>query len=135
MALVNWEDSLSIGISEIDMQHKKLVDLINKLNDAMKSGKSKDVMGTIFNELINYTATHFKTEEKYFDQYKYESSEAHKIEHAKLVKEVQNLKRDFESGKMGMSMDIMNFLVNWLKNHILISDRKYVQCFKNNGLK
>ena len=68
MALLQWSDALSVGVVEIDRQHQKLVTMINDLNDAMRAGKGKDALGKTIAELIAYAATHFKTEEKYFDQ-------------------------------------------------------------------
>jgi hemerythrin len=71
MAMVTWNDNLSVNVAEIDLQHKKLVGLINELFDAMKIGKGKDVTGKILDGLISYTATHFTQEERYFDKFGY----------------------------------------------------------------
>jgi hemerythrin len=59
MALITWNDSLSVKVAEIDEQHKKLIAMINELNDAMRLGKGKDVLGKIVNGLVTYTTTHF----------------------------------------------------------------------------
>ncbi|MGA2938094.1 MAG: hemerythrin domain-containing protein [Syntrophobacteraceae bacterium] len=63
MALIQWNDSLSVNVVDIDKQHQKLVGMINELNDAMRQGKGKDALGKIVNGLIIYAGTHFKTEE------------------------------------------------------------------------
>ncbi len=65
MALIEWNDSLKIGIGIIDNQHKQLVKLTNELNDAMKSGKAKTVLSGIIASLAQYTVTHFTAEEQY----------------------------------------------------------------------
>ena len=65
MAFFNWEDRFSVGIAEIDMQHQKLVQMLNELYDAMKAGKGNDVLGKVLNGMIQYTASHFATEERY----------------------------------------------------------------------
>jgi len=135
MALINWESSFSVNVVEIDRQHQVLVGLINDLNDAMKEGKGKDVLMKILDELINYTATHFKYEEKYFDQFGYPNKDSHKLTHKDLVNEVVSFKNDFQSGKLGLTVEVLNFLVGWLKNHILVEDKMYTTCFNNNGLK
>lgn len=135
MALINWESSFSVNVAEVDKQHQVLVGLINDLNDAMKEGKGKDILMKILDELISYTATHFKFEEKYFDQFGYAEKEAHKLAHKDLVSEVVNFKNDFQSGKLGLTVEVLNFLVGWLKKHILVEDKKYTTCFNNNGLK
>ena len=135
MLLITWSDSFSVKVAEIDTQHKKLVEMINKLYDAMKVGKSKDVMGEILISLISYTVTHFKTEEMYFDLYNFSEKEAHKAEHIKFVETVTKFKTDFDSGKATISLEVMNFLKDWLTKHINGSDKKYAKCFNDNGLK
>lgn len=135
MPLITWTDSFSVKVAEIDTQHKKLVEMINKLYDAMKVGKSKDVMGEILNNLISYTATHFKTEEKYFDLYNYFEKETHKAEHKEFVETVTKFKADFDSGNATISIELMNFLKDWLTKHINGTDKKYTKCFNDHGLK
>ena len=135
MALIQWNDSFSVKVAEIDRQHQKLVSMINDLGDAMKQGKGKDVLGNIISGLVSYTATHFKTEEKYFDQFGYPETDSHKKEHAAFVKKVTDFKDGFEKGKLGLSIKVMNFLSDWLKNHIKKTDMKYSQFFNEKGLK
>ena len=68
MALIQWSSSLSVKVKQIDDEHQKLIKLINDLNDAMRVGKGKEALGKIINELVNYAAVHFNTEERYFDR-------------------------------------------------------------------
>ena len=135
MALVNWDGSFSVNVSEIDQQHKRLVMMINELSDAMKQGKGTDILGKIVNELISYTATHFKTEEKYFDQFGYPDTASHKKEHMDFVQKVSDFKDGFEKGQLTLSIEVMNFLSDWLQNHIKDTDMKYSQFFNEKGLK
>ena len=135
MALINWYDSFRVNVKEIDQQHQKLVSMINELNDAMMQGKGKDVMGKIVNGLFSYTATHFKTEEKYFDQFRYPETDSHKKEHIAFVQKVSGFKDGYEKGKLGLSIEVMNFLSDWLKNHIKATDMKYSQFFNEKGLR
>ncbi|MEK6737452.1 MAG: bacteriohemerythrin, partial [Planctomycetota bacterium] len=71
MALMTWNNGLSVNIKEIDVQHKKLIELINQLHGAMGEGKGKEVSGKILSDLIYYTVSHFTYEEKLFKQYGY----------------------------------------------------------------
>ncbi len=135
MTLIKWDDSFSVKVAEIDKQHQKLISMINELNDAMKQGKGNDVLGKIINELINYTVFHFSTEEKYFDQFGYPGKASHKNEHAAFVKKVSEFKDKFEKAEVGLSIEVMNFLKDWLKNHIKVIDMKYSQFFNEHGLK
>ena len=135
MAMINWNDSLSVHVAEIDQQHKKLIEMINELNDAMKVGKGKDVLEKIVNNLIGYTATHFKTEENYFAKFGYPDTENHKKEHAAFVQKVSDFKTGFETGKLAMTIEVMSFLSDWLKNHIMGTDKKYASFFNEKGLR
>ena len=135
MALINWNDSLSVDVKEIDLQHRKLIDMINELNDAMKTGKGKDVLRTIVNGLISYTGTHFKKEEQYFEKFGYPDTANHKKEHVAFVKKVTDFQDGFEKGNLPLSVEVMNFLSDWLKNHIKGTDKKYSKFFNEKGLK
>jgi hemerythrin-like metal-binding protein len=135
MALISWSNMLSTGISEQDTQHKKLIDLINQLNDAMQAGKSTEVLGKVLSELVNYTVYHFGYEEKLMAQYKYEDTPAHKAEHTKFVQTAGDLKKKFDSGNAVISVEIMNFLRDWLTNHIMKTDKKMGQAFVKLGAK
>jgi len=126
MALFQWNNSFSVKNVEIDNQHKKLVTLINQLHEAMGQGKSREVLGAIFNDLVTYTKSHFKFEENCMLDKKYLDYTAHRLEHQKLTNQVLKLKQEFDSGKVVISIDLLNFLKDWLKNHILESDKKYV---------
>ncbi len=134
MAFMTWADNLSVGVAEFDSQHKKLIDLINSLHDAMKTGKGKDVMGSVLDELVKYTQTHFTAEEKLMIKYNYSDLNTQKTEHANFVKKASDLRNDFSSGKVSISLEVMKFLQDWLSNHILKTDKNYGAFFNKNGV-
>ena len=134
MAILTWTDQLSVKVADIDNQHKKLIDLINNLHDAMKQGKARDLMGKVLNELIDYTVYHFGKEEMYQVQYQYPDYAAHKAEHDKFVAKALELKKQFESGKTTISMEVLSFLQDWVRNHILKTDKQYSAHFNEKGL-
>lgn len=127
MALITWSNMLSTGIAEQDNQHKKLIELINKLNDAMQAGKGTEMMGSVLSELVNYTVFHFGYEEKLMGQHNYSDTPAHKAEHVKFVQTVGDFKQKFDSGSAVVSVEIMNFLRTWLTGHIMKTDKKMGQ--------
>lgn len=135
MALIQWNDGLSVGVVEIDRQHQKLIGMINDLNDAMKQRKGKDVLSKIINGLTIYTETHFRTEEQYFDQFGYSDANNHKKEHLHFTKKVTEFKDGFDKGKIGVAIEVVTFLSNWLQNHIKGVDKKYGPFFNEKGLK
>lgn len=135
MAYIILDEKYSVGVKETDLQHKKLVELINSLHDAMKEGKGKDVLARVLQELVKYAASHFATEEKYMTQFNYPGYSAHKAEHEKFVAKVVDFQKDFDSGKAVMTLEVMSFLKDWLVKHILGTDKKYGPFFNEHGLK
>jgi hemerythrin len=135
MALFEWNDSFSIGIPSIDGEHKKIVDLLNRLHDAMKEGKGKVVLGPVFNELVSYTKTHFATEERYFSAFGYPEAAGHRAEHHALTQKAVALRDDFASGKTVLTSDVLEFLRDWLKHHIGGSDKAYAPFLIAKGVK
>jgi hemerythrin len=135
MAIISWKDAYSVGISEIDRQHHKIIDLINQLNDAMTEGKGKERLGKILADLISYTHNHFKAEEKLFDQYGYPDAGEHKIKHQKMTEKVLDLQKQFKAKKITITFEVMDFLQNWLDKHILGTDKKYGPYLNGKGVK
>src|SRR5512133_2947512 len=105
--MIQWDGSLSVGVAEIDLQHQRLVKMINELNDAMKVGKSREILGKIVSGLIAYVQVHFATEEKYFDRFKYLETDQHKQEHKTFSATVDDFAKKFKSGQLGLSIDLM----------------------------
>tara|TARA_B100000315_G_scaffold33053_1_gene27736 strand:+ start:1001 stop:1408 length:408 start_codon:yes stop_codon:yes gene_type:complete len=134
MDLIKWDESFSVNVAEIDTQHMKLMDLINQLFDAMSLGKGRDVLGSILTELANYTVTHFGFEEKKFAEFNYAETESHKSKHQAFVDKVVEFKGKFESGDVTISVALLDFLRDWLTEHIKGTDKKYTNCFNEHEL-
>src|SRR5208283_4127594 len=99
MALMEWSDNLSVKVTQIDEQHKKLVGMLNDLHDAMKQGKGGEATGKILDGLIQYVATHFANEEKLMKDTAYPEYLKHKKEHDALTKQALDLQKQFQDGK------------------------------------
>ncbi len=123
--LMAWSARLETSIEAVDTQHKELVRLVNLLHKAMRLQKGAAEVGGILNDLAQYTVSHFNYEEELFDRYKYPETGQHKKIHAKLVSQVTDFQKEFESGKATVTMDLMDFLKDWLKNHIMKTDMAY----------
>jgi hemerythrin len=138
MVLINWDDRLEMGLPEIDRQHHRLIAMINRLDEASRAGKGKAAIGGILDELIIYSATHFRMEEKYFDQFGYADAEEHRQEHAALAEKVANFAAELnsadESKVQSVLVELMNFLSIWWKYHILDTDMKYAALFREKGV-
>lgn len=123
--LIQWNPQYSVGIKHLDEEHKQLVDTLNELHAAMRSGKANSVMGPILDSLISYAATHFESEEKLFKEYDYPHFDSHKKEHEDFKEKVLEFKNEFDEGRIMLSIQVINFLKNWLIKHILASDKEY----------
>ncbi|GAB7021853.1 bacteriohemerythrin [Salidesulfovibrio brasiliensis] len=132
--LFEWDDSLSVGVREIDGQHKVLIDLINELNDAMRARRSKAIMMDVVKRLADYAVEHFATEERLFDRYGYPETEAHKEIHRKFVAKVSEFAEQLNSGKASVTMEVMRFLKDWLIGHIKGTDQKYSAFLNEKGV-
>ena len=145
MVFFEWDPSFSVGIAEIDQQHKKIVDFINQLNelilpagkqDALRSKmKELSAQASVIAEMVEYSSNHFSIEEKFMRQYTYPDYEKHKKEHDYFIAKVQTFKSDFDKGKGALSNEVMQFLKMWLRNHILKTDKEYEPFFRAKGLK
>ncbi|MBI3644598.1 MAG: bacteriohemerythrin [Acidobacteriales bacterium] len=135
MPLMTWTDKLSVGIKAIDDDHKKLVSMVNELYGGIVAGHGKETLGKVLDELVNYTKFHFAREEGFFAKTGYPAAAAHKKEHDDLTKQVLDVQAKYKSGALAtLSLEVMNFLKNWLVNHIQGSDQKYAPHLNAKGI-
>jgi len=125
MSLIEWSPVYSVKVKKVDEQHKKLVDLINQLHDAMKSGQGNTVTGIILQSLVDYTKTHFADEIRLMQANGYPDLARHQAEHDKFVKQVVEFQQKFQDGSAMLTMTILSFLKDWLVKHIQGEDKKY----------
>jgi len=133
--LFEWDDTYSIDIKLIDDQHKILIDLINQLHTAFKQGRAKKQFKTIIKGLVDYADYHFGVEEKYFEEFGYEHIDSHKEFHKEFVDKLNTFQQDFNSNKTEVTYELMQYLKDWLIEHIVVEDKKYSGLFKDKGIK
>jgi hemerythrin len=129
-----WSEKYSVNIKEIDDQHKKLIGLVGTLDDAMLQGKGKQVLEKILGELIQYTKTHFATEERYMKTHGYPEYGEHKDKHDKMTQKVLEVQKEYQAGKITITHEVMKFLQDWVDKHILGTDKKYQPFLKSKGV-
>ena len=125
MAMLEWNDKLSVGIHEIDAQHKGLVEIINTVHDNMISGDCPEsFLSTIVEDLHHYAAVHFGIEEGLMDQYNYPDIVNHKNKHTEFIDKIVSVANGHGRGTCSINMDILNYLSDWLITHINITDKE-----------
>lgn len=136
MPLISWSDKMSVGVAALDEEHKQLVELLNALHDGIQAGRAIDVLAQVLDGLVFYTANHFRHEEELFASTGYPASCEHKLEHDHLTGQVMEIQARLQSGAQEtLSYEVVNFLKNWLFNHIQGSDKRYGPFFNANGIK
>lgn len=136
MRFMEWSDRFSIGVAVFDDEHKKLIAIINSLHEALSSGIADADLKRISDNLVEYTLMHFRHEEMYFDDWAYPEAEAHTALHSRLREQVFNFRRQIqEKNSRELGLDMMEFLRQWLSEHILVEDRKYGRFLFEKGLR
>jgi len=131
---ITWNSRFSVGVSQMDQEHQRLVDLINNLHAGMREGRGKEAVGAILGELIDYTKTHFEHEEALMQRAGYEDLPKQKEAHRKLVEQVLATQEKFRRGE-ALGQEVMNFLKDWLLNHIQGMDRLYGPVMNKKGIR
>lgn len=131
-----WTDELSVGIEEIDAQHKILVGLVNRLfEETIIHQAGLDVLNEILNELIEYTIIHFAVEESLFRIFDYKYAEIHTKHHDELKAQVLELQKKLKRGETAINRELLIFLKNWVQHHIIEEDKLYGPFLIQQGVK
>lgn len=125
MPLFIWKPSYEIGVADLDMQHRRLVGMINELFDAMKEGHSRAAVDHILDGLTEYVQLHFSTEERLMQQHHYPHFETHGREHLELTEHVLELNDRRRRGERIATPELLDFLKGWMETHISVSDRAF----------
>jgi len=128
MALIEWTPELEIGIQVIDGQHRRIVDYINDLDEAEKTD-NRDVIARVFEDLIDYTYSHFEFEEALMEEAGYDALTIHQSTHKAFRSKVDQLKTRFSQGEQ-VARDLVDLLKTWLLEHIMHDDQSYSSLVK-----
>ncbi|RJP83710.1 MAG: HAMP domain-containing protein [Desulfobacteraceae bacterium] len=129
--LINWGPQYSVGVRNMDQQHMRLIDLINELYSALKSGKAVDVQESILDGLISYTREHFAKEEALLRVHKFQGLAEHEKMHRGFEAKISEYQEKMRSGA-SLGVDAINFLKDWLVNHIQKADKQYEHAVGDN---
>lgn len=136
MSVIEWNKGYSVGVAIFDEEHKKLIAIINQLQTAIAAGVDKLALQRISDSLVEYTLMHFRHEEMYFDDWAYPEAAEHIAIHAELRRQVfEYRKQIMEKDSAVLAEELVQFLSDWLTEHILVDDRKYGTFLFEKGLR
>ena len=115
---------LSVGVDEIDDDHRKLVSLFNMLNHSITEGNAPDYLQAVLEELISCTVWHFSHEERLMLKYDYEEIAEHRTEHQELINSARELQQKILQADKLVANEDIEFLERWLTEHILTADMR-----------
>lgn len=127
--MFEWKKDYELGVHDIDEQHKKLFEIGNRAYELLKNDvyvDKYDKIVEIIQELKNYTAFHFKSEEDYMISIGYKKLLSHKVEHDDFIYRVNSIDFDrIDYGQNEYIMDLLEFVYKWIGDHILVKDKDY----------
>ena len=130
-----WTTDHSVNVKILDDDHKKVFAMINELDETIMAGHSKEVLEAVLGRLMEYTMVHLAREEEFFAHTGYAEAIAHKKEHSRMIKRVQDIQGRFKDGSVAMlSLELRSFLQDWWITHIQRSDKLYGPYLNAHGI-
>lgn len=120
---IEWSDALSVGVEEVDQQHKGLAQMVNELNRAIHGGWGKEARDEIIVKLVKYTRVHFATEESLMSISSYPHLKEHKKQHENLIDIVKTYIKKYNENPEASNYEFLFFLKKWLTEHIMKDDK------------
>jgi hemerythrin len=132
--MIEWNEKYSVNISTIDEEHKELIRIINEAIVSKQHHNDLEEISILLKELTMYALKHFSTEETYMVEFNYPEFQNHKKEHHGFSNKMIAYCNKVIEGEYQIENEIIEYLMQWLVNHIQVTDKKYLACFKKNGL-
>lgn len=122
VSTIEWSDAYSVGLPEVDEDHKVLLSLLNRCINAAKKNTKDNELNTILDELLSYTQYHFEREEKIMEMCEYPELDRHKGVHQLFINVLAQYKSEYRQGELAAEK-LLAFLREWLNVHILGTDK------------
>jgi hemerythrin len=135
MASIEWSTDLSVGISKIDEEHLKLIEILQGLEEAIRGSHDADLIEDSIVNLFNYAKVHFAAEEEMLRLHKYPEEKMHQLEHSKFIAKAFEFREKFDAKRPGLNLEVARFLSGWILSHIQITDQRYMKHLHKHGVK
>jgi hemerythrin len=125
MKKITWSDQFSVGVKEMDDQHRKIIRIFNTLVDNAKANARSEKVSEVLSEMVEYASEHFKSEEQMLSDNAHPDLQQQKAEHREFRQQAGEFCLLASQGDVKVTHDLCNYLHDWWTNHILIEDKKY----------
>ena len=123
--MIKWTSEYQMNIPDIDKEHQSLFEKLNEFYDGMENGSSKERLGELIKGLLDYAKIHFSNEEKYMESIGFPGLEKHRKEHESFIRKATEFYDKYQSGKLILSLEVTNFIKEWITHHIKSEDKQY----------
>ena len=125
MTVLQWREEFSVGIEEVDHEHRELIELIRSLQQNLQAGAEADEVIDVLGEIYAQIAAHFALEETVMRKYQYDEYLAHKTEHEKLLDDLRDIMDNFEAGEsLDYEAALGHAVRDWFVNHFKTKDAR-----------
>lgn len=130
-----WTDAYSVNIEVLDQQHQQLFATVNELNEALRAAEGNSALDPILDKLVDYAAYHFAAEEALMQQHGFPGLPNHRAQHEMFRATIAGFLEDHRAGKPGVPVSLMFFMQNWLKRHVMKTDKQYSAFLNARGVR
>jgi hemerythrin len=134
MEQIVWSDNYSVGVELFDEQHKRLIIMLNKMIKDPGATTSSETVSDVLTHMTSYAQEHFKSEEHLMIKHGYPHIEQHKSKHIAFKKKVTELCTATTYGIEAVPQVLLEYLQQWLTQHILNEDMEYKPFFEEKGI-
>ncbi|WNC68363.1 bacteriohemerythrin [Thalassotalea nanhaiensis] len=132
--IIKWKAEYSVGVESLDLDHQKLITLLNQFNTAYDYDMGEAFEHESLRDLIAYTEYHFSREEKMMADSSYPDLDEHKKQHQLMIDKIRQIETKYQQVGHDAFQEVSEFLSGWLINHINGTDKQYTQHLNKNGI-
>lgn len=134
MGLIKANKLLRVGVKQFDDEHDHLVQITNQLHDSIKSGHGRHAVQAALQQLTEFAARHFQSEEQLLRQFNYPELDEHQQAHQKILDQLAEIQTGLQDNIVAVQHMIMQFLLDWLTSHTKTVDKQYGQFLNSRGI-
>jgi hemerythrin-like metal-binding protein len=126
MPWISWDAELSVGVKELDDDHKELIGVLNEIHESAAAGRNDQELSDLVERVMACAKAHFVHEERLLEQACFPEADAHYKEHDRMIAKALSVQAAFRCGSpAALSAEFFAFLRDLLIHHIRDVDKLY----------